>query len=51
MSLVSDLLPVFNELLGLLDEAGLCPYQVFVRRVTWTGSYIGDGTKTQTDVD
>lgn len=48
MSIVSGSLPILDAARGLLDDAGLRPYQVFVRVNTWSGARIGLGTKTST---
>lgn len=45
MSLVSDLLPMIDELRGLPGELGARPFtSVRIRTRTWSGVRVGDGT-------
>lgn len=48
MALKDDLLPLLDELRGIPGELGFRPYQVEVRKVSWSGSRPGQGTRTIT---
>ncbi len=49
MSIVSDVLSILDMGRGLIATAGLCPYSVWVRTITWSGSAPGRGTQTVVD--
>lgn len=46
---VSDLLGDLDDIRGIPGELGLRPWTVSVRKRTWSGSRIGQGTKTDTN--
>lgn len=49
MSFVSDILGDVDEIRSIRGDLGLCPCAVYVRVTTWSGSYLGQGTKSETD--
>lgn len=51
MTIVSDALAALDAGRALLDDAGLCPYQVFVRERTWSGQRTGLANATFVDED
>lgn len=48
MSLKDDLLPLIDKLRAIPGELGFRPYQVWVRKTTYSGSRVGQGTATVT---
>lgn len=48
-TLRDSLLPVLQRFRDLSVEFGVRQYQVWLRKVTWSGSRVGQGTPTQTD--
>lgn len=50
-TLRDELLPVFDELRGLIEEFGLRRYTLTVRQRTWSGGTAGAGTPTDVDTD
>jgi hypothetical protein len=46
MSLKDDLLPLIDSLRAIPGELGFRPYEVYVRTTTWSGSRVGQGTRT-----
>jgi hypothetical protein len=49
MALVDDLKPVYDELLGLYEDFGHAPYQVWVRTHTYAGPRPGKGEEAYED--
>lgn len=49
MSIVSDLLGTLDDARALLDDVGLRPFSVVVRKVEWSGVRVGHGVATVTN--
>lgn len=49
MSLKDDLLPLIDKLRAIPGELGFRPYQVWVRKTTYSGTRVGNGTATTTE--
>jgi uncharacterized protein YjdB len=50
MTMRDDLLPVFDSARSLIKDLGLRRFAVTVRRRSWSGTYIGDGTPIDQDI-
>lgn len=50
MGVVSDILAVTDTILGLRDSLGAVKHPVFLFTRTWSGARLGEGTKTDTQV-
>lgn len=50
MSLRDDLLPVFDDTRGVIEDLGLRRFSVTLRRRTWSGGSVGAGVPTNDDI-
>ena len=48
MGIVTDVLAVTDDILGLRDSLGAAKHSVFILTRVWSGTRLGEGTKTDT---
>ena len=51
MSFISDLRDMAKDLRGIPGEIGMRPHRVFFRRVGFSGAFLGDGERLDTDTE
>jgi len=50
VGIIDDLLPITNDILGVRDDIGAVIHPIYLVTRTWSGSSVGDGTATDTQL-